>query len=346
MNVQNLLEMSVEQDGHKSDYNTHPTRGISFDQNSVMQVTAGGLWETSTVALQPNDWAWRQMFSKLSASVYGKGVNKTLPADYLLALRPDLRAHVLNDHLHNYPNGEWFIRAYDDTCRAILSNQYASIPNTELLAILDKITNETKAPSHLTKSSSVTPDSLNVRIIWKDVQRPDNGRGNGGWGIGVAITNGETGQRKLRGMPLLQRHSCDNSIIVDTNTMGFEFSHRGSVTTKMLVVKSAMQEILPFSANLLETMIAADEQHIPDFTDVLNGLAIQYGWDEKTCTAVACGTEGRDTRAAIVNGVTFAAHSIESPDERMDMEILGGKILVAPDSIFGQAARVAIQAAR
>ena len=337
--VQELLDKSQEQDEHKTDYLAHP-HGMKFDQNCIMQVEPGGLFMNGTVALSPNEWAYRQIFSKLGTTVFGKGVNKTLPADYMMALRSDLRAYVLNDHLKNYPNGDWFVRAYDNTCRAILSDRYAAIGNTELLNILSAVTNEAKTPSYLTNSSNVNADSLNVRIIWKDVNRGDNNKGNGSWGIGVAITNGETGQRRLRGMPLLQRHSCQNSIILDQSVNGFEFTHRGSVATKMIVVKSAMQEILPFAAELLETMIAAEAQQIPDFTDVLNGLATQYGWDEKTSANVAIGTEGQTTRAGIVNGVTHAAKSIENPDERMDMEILGGRILMAPDSVFSQAAKV------
>jgi hypothetical protein len=340
--TENLLEQSREQDSHKTDYTAHPTN-IKFDQSCIMQVESGGLFEHSSVALSPLELAYRQMFSKLGTVVYGKGANKSLPFDYLMALRPDLRAHVLNDHTHNYQNGEWFIRAYDDNCRAVLSDRYAAISNTELLTILDTVSNDAKTPSRLTPSSCVTPDSLNVRIIWKDVNRGNDDNNKGGWGIGVAITNGETGQRKLRGMPLLQRHSCQNSIILDQSVNGFEFTHRGSIATKMIVVKSAMQEILPFAAELLETMIAAEAQYIPDFSDVLAGLAIQYGWDDKQAAEVAVGTEGQTTRAGIVNGVTHAAKFIENPDTRMDMEILGGRILVAPDSIFSQAARISVE---
>lgn len=340
MNIKQLLDQSAAQDQHKSDYPTHPHQ-INFDNNSIMQVTGNSLFANASVALNPTDWAWRQMFAKLAKSVYGKGENKTLPADYLLALRADLRAHVLNDHCRNYPNGNWLVRAFDDNCRAVLSDQYAAISNTELLAIVEKIAGETSAPSRLTDSTSVTPDSLNMRMIWKDIARPDQQNGNGGWGIGVAITNGETGQRKLRGMPLLQRHSCQNSIVVDQQVNGFEFTHRGSVSTKMIVVKSAMQEILPFAAELLERMIAADSQQIPDFTSVLDGLAIQYNWDDQTKTNVAVGTEGRDTKAGIINGVTHAAKFAQTDDDRMDMEILGGRLLVGNDSVFARAAQMA-----
>jgi len=334
-----LLDTSREQDTHKADY-TNPAREFTFDAESRLNVSANMFGLSASMSpLAPTDWAWRQVFSKLGASVFGKGSNKTLPADYLLALKPELRAHVLNEHIQR-ADGKWMARAYDDKCRAVLSGGYAAIGNTEVLDMLNQISTSTEQPHTITHSSSVDPDSLNVRVIWKDVRRPDNGRGDGDWGIGVYIGNGETGNRRLRILPLVQRHSCQNSIIVDSGAGGVEFVHVGNSHTKMMLIKAAMLDILPFAANLLDKMLEADAQEIPDFADVLNGLAKEYHWDTATSLNVAAGTEARETRAALVNGITYAAQKIESPDGRADMEILGGSILVAKDSLFYRMAEV------
>lgn len=331
--IEMLLNESAEQDQHKADYIIHPTEiKFSNDDNMNFSMSQHLFGENAKVQVsaKPTDWAWRQLFSKLGASVFKKGENKTLPNDYMLALRPDLRAYILNDHLKNYPNGNWMIRNYDQDCRAVLSDRYAAIPNTELLDLLYKASDNTKAENYLA-SSSVTPDSLNVRQIWKDVNRPGS---QGGWGIGIAITNGETGQRKLRGKALIQRHQCQNSIIVDMDMGGFEFTHHGSVQTKMIVVKSVMQEILPFAAEMLEKMIESQSHDIPDFTDVLQGLAIHYGWEEKIAAEVAIGTEGQHNLFGLVNGVTHAAKFAKTDDDRMSMETLGGGLLITKDSVF------------
>ena len=66
-----------------------------------------------------------------------------------------------------------------------------------------------------------------------------------------------------------------------------------------------------------------------------------YGWDEPMALNVAAGTENQQTKAGIVNGITFAAQKVEDPDKRADMEVLGGRILCGPDTIFGRAAMVA-----
>ena len=338
--IDQLIETSKAYDTQKADYAANPT-ALHWEDNGAVTIKAATLFGNTATSLTPTDWAWRQAYAKLGKTVYGKGQNKTLPADYLDAIRPDLRAHLLNDHCKNWTGGDWMIRAYQDNARAVLTDRYAAIGNTELLELIGKISSQTSAHSYLTSSSTVTPDSLNFREIWKDIQRPNTGNGNGGWGIGVAISNGEIGNRKLRGYPLIQRHSCQNSIIIDNEVTGFEFTHIGSASTKMTIIKSSMIEILPFAARMIETMIEADAQAIPDFADVLDGLAEQYGWDDQTKINVAVGTEGRDTRAGIVNGITHAAKFAPDADARFDMELLGGQILCSPDSLFARAAKLA-----
>ena len=94
-----LLEKSREQDTHKADY-TNPAREFTFDAESRLNVSANMFGLSASMSpLTPTDWAWRQVFSKLGTSVFGKGSSKTLPADYLLAMKPELRAHVLNEHI-------------------------------------------------------------------------------------------------------------------------------------------------------------------------------------------------------------------------------------------------------
>jgi hypothetical protein len=71
---------------------------------------------------------------------------------------------------------------------------------------------------------------------------------------------------------------------------------------------------------------------------VIAGLCKQYGWGEDTKTRIAVGTEGRETRFGLINGITWAAHEVKNADEQSDYEIIGGSILLAPDSVFHNAA--------
>ena len=339
--LQAMLAKSQEFDGHKADY-INPAQIHHFNEDA--RLTVQTQWMNSQVSVAPlelTENALRQLCSKLAPSVFGKASGKGLPFDYIQAIAPNLRAALFNEHLTR-ASGDWMVRAYDDKARAVLSGHYAAINNTELLDVLEQIVTSSSAPSSMTKTSEVTPDTLNARIIFRDVTKTDrDGGSKGDWGVGVYIGNGETGNRRLRVLPLIQRHSCQNSIIVDSGKGAVEFVHRGSVSTKRVLVRSAMAEVFPWAAKLLDKMIAAEEQFIPDFAEVLDGLAEQYHWDEETKIKVAMGTEGKETRAGLVNGITFAAKEQKDPDSIADMEILGGGILVAPDSVFSKAVRVA-----
>ena len=338
-----MLAKSKAMDEHKADFvNSASTH--HFMPDGKLSVPSKWL-ANDHVSIEPlelTEHAFRQVCSKLAPSVFGKGSSKNLPFDYLNAIKPELRATVLNEHLTR-AEGDWMVRAFDTNCRAVLSGQYSAIGNTELLDVLDQIVSAGSSPSSMTKTSEVNPDTLNARIIFRNVIKPDGGnKPMGDWGIGVYIGNGETGNRRLRCLPLIQRHSCQNSIIVDSGKGAVEFVHRGSVSTKRVLIRSAMAEVFPWAAKLLDKMIAAEEEKLPDFTEVLDGLAEQYHWNDDLKTKVAIGCEGQETRAGLVNGVTFAAHEmLKDSDEIADMEILGGAILLAPDSVFHKAVRVA-----
>jgi hypothetical protein len=336
-----MLAKSREMDEHKAHY-VNPARAHHFNDDARLTAETSLMGMTSSIVpLELTDHALYQACSKLAPSVYGKGTTRNLPFDYIKAIRPEVRAYVLNEHLTR-AEGDWMVRAYDDKCRAVLSGQYSAIGNSELLEVLETVVSASSNPSSLTKTSEVTPDTLNARIIFKNVTAPNGDGRNGDWGMGVYIGNGETGLRRLRVLPLIQRHSCQNSIIVDQGKGAVEFVHRGSAQTKRILVHSAMAEILPFAAKLLEKMIIAEGEKLPDFSEVLDGLAEQYHWEDATKTKVAIGCEGQETRAGLVNGITYAAHEcFANPDDVADMEVLGGTILLAPGSVFHKAVRVA-----
>lgn len=334
-----LIEKSKGFDASKADY-TERVGALSF------QLDAAGLERMhlpkqmfgTPVPLALTDWAFNQICAKMGVAAFGRGSTKGLPADYLMALQSKVRAYLLNYHLSDeyFKDSKWFIRANGDTCRAILSESYARIDNTEMLELLGSMVKEQPVPGFRVIRPHVTPDSINIKTIWKDINPNNNGGGN--FGIGVYLGNGETGNRKLRLYPMIQRHACDNSIIIE-HEGGAEFFHRGLRVTKMLLIKSLFAEIFGIAADALDRMLKAERESIPDFQDVLSGLARRHGWDDSTVITVATGTEGQETRAGLVNGITYAAHRIFGGDDAggdamADMEILGGKILFAPPQEF------------
>jgi hypothetical protein len=337
--IDTILEQARALDLDKADFYGQP-ESFTFDKNANM-VVPGTLFG-GVPPMPMSEWATRQLYQKLGPAVFGKGSNKSLPNDYLTALLPDRRATLLNDHVKTLPVGSdgWFVRSYKGEIRAVLSKGYTNIGNTELVEIAEEVVRQNPSSEFSLVRPNLTPDTLHLKMIWKNVN-PNPDRKDGGWGIGVYIGNGEIGNRRLSVFPMLQRHSCTNSIIVESER-GVEFIHRGSRDSKMAILKAIIAELFPIAADALNKMIKADSEKIPQFTDVLSGLAKQYGWSDVVTTNVAVGTEGRDTRAGLINGITFAAHSSNlSQDDQADMEILGGRILLASDSVFHQAVQAA-----
>jgi hypothetical protein len=340
--ISDLLEQARLLDLDKADYSGQPT-AFKFSEKAEM-VVPGTLFG-SVPPMPMTEWATRQLFLKLGPAVYGKGSAKSLPYEYLMALRPDRRAQLLNDHVQTVPADSegWFVRSYQNNVRAVLGRQYTNIGNAELLEIADQIVKTNPSADLTLVRPSLTPDTLHLKVVWKNIN--GGGKNGGNWGIGIYIGNSEIGTRRLSVFPMVQRHSCTNSIIVEADK-GVDFIHRGSRDTKMAILRAVIIELFPVAAEWLNRMILADAEKIPQFTDVLNGLAEQYGWNEKVKTSVAIGTEGADSRAGLVNGITYAAHAADlGSDEQTDMEILGGRILAAPNSLFDQAIR-ASKAAR
>lgn len=332
--IQSLLEVSQEHDTHKADYRG-AAQSFTFNETSRLVPSDG---QYSVTPLDPTRWAWGQIFQKLGPVVLGG--NRTLPAEYLLALKPHQRAALLNDHIAGAKQ-DWLVRSYDDQVRAVLSDKYAPISNTEMLDIVNRVAEGTTQTHSVTRDSSVSPDSLNLRIIWKDVETGDDSKGNGRWGIGVGVTNGEIGNRRGGIYPLIKRHSCDNSILFDLEGQKYEFLHLGSVHAKLANVKAAIGNALPFAAQLLDQLIQADAVEIPNIEDVIAGICIERGWDEKTKIRIAQGAEGQATKLGVVNGITFAAHAVENPDDQTLYQLFGGSILLADDSVFHRYARIA-----
>jgi hypothetical protein len=279
-----------------------------------------------------SDTAYAQLFSKLSPTVFGKGSGKHIPSDYLTSMPADLRAQILSRHCWD-TNGfqSWMVRGFDDTARAVVHHAYPGgidergrFENTQYLSILRELLPATPPSDfHL-----VRPFVDQNCTITRAISKFNDG---GGYGIGVAISNDETGSRKLRVMPLVMRTSCDNSIMVDRSGTSLEMAHRGSLAAMRTQFKAALGTALRASAELLNKVIEADERELEDFDAILEGICREQGWQNGVRDAVMRGTENSETVLGVVNGITWAAHTVESLDQNtmLDMEMYAGSLLYA-----------------
>lgn len=312
-----LLDKSREYDLQKHDTRA-PAVALELTEDGRVRLPATEFGEVRP--LRPTDWAWRQMFRKLGTTVFGKGSKRGLPADYLLAIPKELLAMNTNKCLEK-SKSQWLVRGYGDNCRAVLDRIYADVSNTEVLEAVQQVLDETQAVGSV--RPHLTPDYVHGRIALRDLQE-NGGRQN--FAVGFAFRNGEVGNSALTLSPFIQRHSCANSIIWGDN--GLRVIHRGSRKALMVQFKAAIANALPTAATMVDSLIEADNEEI-DISAVLRSLAKQHGWGEPVQDAILIGTEGRQTRAGLVNGVSYAAHTaVDEPTDQYELEVLAGSLLL------------------
>lgn len=338
--LSHLLDYANELDQQKANYKGQPA-DFQFlpDGTLTGKPNQGDLFAASMAPVALTEHAMRQACAKL-----GKAYGLTsLPTDYMFALQtqaPEALAQNMNAAISRVnANGGWLVRTYESNCRAVLSNEYLVFDNKDMLGLLNAVLETDATPHRISTRSFVSVDNMNVDVLFKDINT-GRGDGNGGFSLGVRIRNGEVGDWQGGVYPIAKRTSCDNSISVDDRTMSYTFKHFGNktATTKRVMLKAAMGEILPFSTNIIEKLIEAEEKELPSFGSIVEGLGVKHGWSQDFTHSVFAGSEARYTLAGLVNGVTFAAHTnAASPEAMVEAEFLGGALLFDSGNLLREA---------
>lgn len=329
--LSNLLGYAEELGQYKADYKGKPNE-FTFGNDGLLTNPRpnGDLFGYAMAPVQLTDHALTQACAKLGQAYK----LPSLPVNYMRALQaqaPETFAGDMNAAIERLPkNGGWLVRTYESTCRAILSDDYLlGFDNKDMLGLLNTVLESDGSAHRISTRSFVNVNNMVVDILFKDVET-GRGDGNGSFQRGVRIRNGEIGDWKGGVFPIVKRTSCDNSISVEGHDMSFTFKHFGKNTApaKRIMLRGAIANILPFSVNIIEKLLEAEEQELPKFSDIVNGLAEKHGWHEEVIGGVFAGSETHYTLAGLVNGITFAAHANASTQEQMtDMEFLGGELL-------------------
>lgn len=348
-----LLEKSMEFDALKTDYNEGYARPWRFEFTPEMRFMP--MDRLTGVAVAPatmGEHAFSQVVGLLGNTAYGYRSNRQLPFDYLWTLAnqadyaPALSA-LMNVHLAKR-SGDLFVRTYgegDQAVRAVLSSQYAPVSNTKMLAAFRDaydafmIENGTDTPpTGSVIRSWVGPNDFTLKSVFygitpkktanpRDFDTPD---GRPPYGIGVMMSNSEIGRGSVKVAALIQRGSCENTTIVDAGEHSLDIVHRGSAQAIYDRVRRALVHALSISADSLETFLRMDEEPMPSFQSVITKLSMREGWNVDVTDAVRQGAEARETVGALINGITFAAHTRLAGQEAVDMERFAGRILREP----------------
>lgn len=303
MNLNEMLSHSRQYDEDKADF-LAPLGDIEFTPAgiSVTERLFGG-----NVQLGLTDWALQQVCDKLGPP----------PLEYIKRCPGELRATNLNHWLRSKGNnGGWLVRAYKDNARAVLSKDYSVLQNTEVLETLGTVLGEA---IYQVVQPIITPDETHLKL--RITENTD-----GSYGQGVYVGNGETGNRMLRILPFVQRTSCTNSIIWKEG--GIELRHwklgRGDL---VFTLKRHMTEALGRTQEIMERILLAETEQLPDFALYVNKFCEKNHLSEVGYGVIMSGTEGQTSRMALANGLSYYAHTQDNLDLQLRLEAMSADVL-------------------
>lgn len=320
MTMQQLIDTSQEFDTHKTDFGPAPARHFSFHPDTAQVVTPPTMMGSSL--LEPTDWALGQVCQKLGPAAF-PGTSKVLPKDYLAACPPAMRAEQLNLWLTKTNGTNWFVRGYDDNARAVLSDRYSVVGVTEALTWIQDALESKGVEGVSIHNPVVTPDVLHIRVLFRDVETP-----KGLYRIGGYFTTGETGNRKLGAYPMVQRTSCVNSISFPVNAWSWESRHIGHTAVLKRMFVTAIYQVLKGAVDALDKVLEAQETQLPNFTEYVDGLVKGKGWTSETRDYILLGSEHSETLWGVAQGISYASQRVIDEDERADMEMYAGALLI------------------
>lgn len=305
--LEQLIERSETFDQNKHDFKVKPSEA-GFQ---------GGRFVTTSMFGQ------RTYYSVEDYALGQAATHLNVPVGYLRRCPTQLQDTNLNHWLWSQ-RGErgkdrpWLIRTDSDRVRSFLSDVYAPIGNTDILTIASELLQQN---NYKLIRPNLTRDDLHLRVVVIDDVGPD-----GNYGLGAYIQNGEIGNRMLSVAPFLMRTSCTNSTVWMKHAWEQRHAH---VSTAYLraSLKEHLGRAFAVADTMLENVIKAEEDRIPDLNKVIKELAAKHKLSDDQRTLIQLGSENNWSRMGLVNGLTFMAQRLDDYDEELKIEALAGEIL-------------------
>lgn len=283
--------------------------------------------------------------------------------DRMLREAPELLTRNINHWFGANPE-QRMIRTLDGQVRAFLSNRYRPLDNFDLAnAVLPTLTEM----GCKIESCQLTDTRLYIQAIAHDVTAEITGDGKHTFykgteadivKAGIIISNSEVGLGSLRVEPLIWRQVCSNGLVAPDSAMkkyhvgrGHGGGEDGQGVWKMLtddtrkaddkafwmkvrdVVKGSLNQDV-FSA-LVDRMNAAASNGLPEGADPVK--VIEKVGERLDLTSGEQGNvlrhlieDGDLSQWGVVNAVTRTAEDCDSYDRAVEMERMGGSLLVLP----------------
>jgi len=214
--------------------------------------------------------------------------------------------------------------------RAIFSDSYAAINNTDALDMLCKALpgsdRSNVLVSHLDDGEEVLSGTLFLPDRMKTMPDSD-------YGVGIAFRNSEVGKSSYQVLPFLFRAVCLNGLIWGRMDQGIKVKqiHSGKIDMAALQaqVNHAVETALAHGTNLLNALQAIKEVEVSDAQKMIAMLSDRFDMNRQQAQAweTAFRVEPESNGFGILNGLTRAAQGFDG-ETRSALETAAGEMLM------------------
>lgn len=337
--VVEMIEQSRKWDALKLDVDV-PVSRLSFDGGNGFHAlvehdqprfveTSGGFSLTKEEQYGIEDRALTHLGGFLGLSAHF--LRKTL--DFRHEEMNQLVADALNKYkdIGYDQDKEWKLRLFDGSIRAVASTRYSHFGVTNMLEVAEQVLKVSRA---VPERQRFDRDGITMRVFW-----PDDSGGN--YAVGLYMRTDEVKESSVVIAPLVQRHSCKNSI-VSLKDGAFNHKHIGLSGPEWYVhVQAALNAALRHTETMREQIAIRQRSELEDPLEVLNQILNKVGVkSDDVKQRAAQGTEGQRNEMAVINGLTFAAQHTGSEDEALLLEATAGQLLA--EGLFAKLQRVEV----
>lgn len=253
-----------------------------------------------------------------------------VPLAYLHKCPPSLQEVNLNYWADKYKSG-WQLRLYDQKVRAVLSKEYEPVDNATVMNALIAAIGDTR---YQLDATELDRDNMFLRFLFNDKDIKGNN-----FKVGVTVQNDEVGDGALKLLPFVQKTQCTNSI--QKRDGGFIMRHVRSTTAFITgVLKEKIGKLFGVSTDMLEMIVQADVDRIPNLSEVIRKISIKHNLNDSIQSYIYMGVGQSNTRMGLVDGLSYAAHAANTRAEKTKLEEMAGAALYSLEAVYFQAPQV------
>ena len=221
----------------------------------------------------------------------------------------------------------WLLRCKEQTVRAVLSDRYRPLDNSDLVATLVPILEDRFEVRGIT----LTPESFHLRLV--DPRLAREVLPNDRLMVGVHVANSEIGRRSVTVDALVWRLVCLNGMVRLVRGKSLLRQRHVSWDRPRFAdtLSRAVCEAMTAGAGLIDRLQAATREPVPDIEGVIRAIAQQAALsqsfqDRVKQALLSTPPPQQDRLYGLVQALTYTAQSL-APDDRYDLEVLAGRLL-------------------